>query len=245
MLSSVSHSQTVPTSPGRSIESYIAPSDVFPPESNYAGRAPAALSAFNKPNGSRVGEIKMQNPACVNLPEAGKEAQDCTFPPVFVYQPVGNGASKTYPIELAEWAYETLGIPSYAPTMKQGKDAWSRVEYPDGHVWVKTLATEVRPYEDVAYLVNEIDRFCLSPGDACTKATAQDEAEMKRLAPLVSCYDNPYTVVDRVTKSGKRYYKLDIDNLSFAVKTKLPRPIYMPTHKPDGSNAGSFFSRGC
>ena len=103
----------------------------------------------------------------------------------------------------------------------------------------------MRAYEDVAYLVNDLTDLCLTPGGACTKATAQDAEEMKRLAPLVSCYDNPYTVVDRVTKGGKRYYKLDIENLSADVTTQLPHPIYTPTNNPDGSNAGSFFSRGC
>lgn len=235
-LASTVHAST-PTAP---IESYVAPAGQFPAESNYGGRTPAPLAAYDAPKGTLVGHIRLERPDC--LRPSKSDAPQCTFPHHFVYKPMGKPSIGQ--VQLAEWGYETMGMVSYTPSVKDGDHAWSQVRYTGGSVWVKTRMSEVHPYEDVAYLTNAIEVFCASPGARCHPVSHEERTEMKRFANLTTCYDTPYTIVSRVMHAGRRYYKLDI-NTSAEHKTTLPHPIYVPTRNPDGSHTGGFFARGC
>lgn len=242
-LCALALSVTLHATPNHStIESYVAPPGQFPAESNYAGRIPAPLAAYDGPQGTLVGHIRLEDPACVLTPPPANEAERCTFPPSFVYKPMGKPTFSQ--VELAEWGYETMGMPSYAPSVKDGPYAWSKIQHKSGTVWVKTLWEHVHPYESVAYLVEDLPQFCTGPGTGCRAISAQDTAEMKRLASLITCYNSAYSIVDRITYKGTRYYKLDIDT-SGEHKTTLPHPIYVPTRRSDGSHFGDFYARGC
>lgn len=230
------------STPPAPIESYVAPPAQFPAESQYAGRVPSPLAAYDGPKGALVGHIRLEKPDCLraNLPTS--EAESCTFPLGFVYKPMGR--PDLSPVEIAEWGYETMGMPSYTPSIKDGTYAWSQVRHQNGSVWVKTQWAHVHPYESVAYLVEDLPQLCKAPGTQCRAVSSKDAAEIKRLANLITCYDSPYTIVDRITHKGERYYKLDIDT-SGEHKTTLPHPIYVPTRNPGGGHAGTFFARGC
>ena len=226
------------------IESYVAPPEQFPPESNYKARIPAPLAAYNAPRGTLVGHFVLKNAKCLITSKPPNKAQDCMFPLPFVYKALGSSIAQT--VELAEWGYETMGMISYAPSVKDGAYVWSQVQHAAGTVWLKTTSSAVHPYEEVAYLVKNIAVLCLAPGEQCTPVDAAINAEIKRVTAVVkTCFDDPYTIVDRVHKDGKRYYKLSIQNLSKTEATMLPRIVYMPTRNTDGSHTGMFFSRGC
>lgn len=233
--------QTGATAP---IESYIAPTAQFPAESNYAARTPAPLGAYDSVRGTLIGHIRLENPKCLTMPEKSKEKAGCEFPLNFVYKPMGSPT--THKVELAEWSYETMGMPSYKASVQDGAYAWSQVQHAAGAVWVKTSPDAVHLYENVAYLVPDLVQLCKEPGGQCTAVTPAIQKEIERVTAVVeTCFDSPYSVVDRITKDGKRYYKLGIENLSEGTPTTLPKTIYVPTRRPDGSHTGEFFSRGC
>lgn len=226
------------------IESYIAPPAQFPAESNYGSRTPSPLAAYDKPRGTLMGHIRLENPKCLAMTDPQKEVAGCEFPLTFTYKAMG--APTLHKVELAEWSYETMGMTSYSPSVKDADYAWSQVQHAAGVVWVKTKKEDVHPYEDVAYLVPSILELCLLPGEQCRSVDAGVTKEMQRVTALVeTCFDSPYSVVDRVTKNGKRYYKLSIENLGEGKSTSLPHVVYVPTRNPDGSHTGEFFSRGC
>lgn len=228
----------------QTIESYVAPQALFPSESNYQGRVPAPLDAFDAPNGQKIGSIQIARPQCLVSSDKNKNDEACVFPLPVVYQ--ATGKPKVSIVQMAEWSYETMGMLSYKPSIQQGGDAWSQVQHANGSVWVKTKKEEVHAYEDVAYLVDNIKTFCTEPGSQCTPVDSTVAKEMSRVTLAIgTCYDSPYTVVDRVMERGKRYYKLSIENLDPDEKTSLPSPIYVPTRNTDGSHTGHFFSRGC
>ena len=226
------------------IESYIAPPAQFPAESNYGNRTPSPLAAYDKPRGTLMGYIRLENPKCIAMPDSQKEVAGCEFPLTFAYKAMGQPV--LHKVELAEWNYETMGMTSYTPSIPDGEFAWSQVQHASGSVWVKTKQADVHSYEDVAYLSPSISELCLLPGEQCRLVDAGIIKEMQRVTTLVkTCFDSPYSVVDRVTKNGKRYYKLSIENLGEGALTSLPHIVYVPTRNPDGSHTGEFFSRGC
>ncbi len=234
--------QTMPSESPRAIESFVAPPALFPPESSYDGKVPPDLPAFDRANGRRVGSIALARPECIAMAQDRQEAVGCTYPLGFVYKTTD--ALQAYPVPVKEWSYETLGFPSYRASIFQGHETWSEVQHAGGAVWVKTAAKDVHPFEELAYLVPNIAMLCTQPGEHCHPVLPAHHREIARVATLTgTCYNSPYTVVDRVTKRSKRYYKLDIEN--WQGKSFLPRPIYVPTRNADGSHAGEFFARGC
>lgn len=148
----------------QTIESYVAPQDLFPSESSYQAHVPAPLDAFDGPNGNKIGVIRIAKPHCLTTPK--KNDTGCEFPMPIVYQAIGK--SKTSNVEIMEWTYETMGMPSYKPSIQKDGNTWSLVKHENGTVWVKTKKDDVHAYEDIAYLVNNIKELCLEPGNQCT-----------------------------------------------------------------------------
>jgi hypothetical protein len=203
---------------------------------------PPALAAFDKPRGKRVGEIRLESPKCLTEPASTEGSESCSYPLRYVF--AREGSANATNVEVAEWSYETLGLVSYRPSIPQGRTLWSALETDQGVVWVQTDAGDVHPFERVAYLVQDFSVLCEGPGLKCSPPAAGMGAEMARLAAETTCYDNPYSVVGVIETQGRRYYRLELENLE-GRPTSLPHPIYVPTRNASGQHTGDFYSRGC
>lgn len=221
----------------RPVEAFVAPAALF---GSPDGRStsPSGLPAYERPGGRTVGQVRQEPDGC----DAGPEQSTCVWPPTYKLWLVGGGGSTA--VETGEWSYEQLGLITYARPRLQGGVAWTAIAAGDHTVWIRSLPDEVHEYERLATLVEAPPLLCAQPGKGCTAPTPAELKEMARLAPLVSCYPSPYTITDVVARAGRRYYRLEIDNLD-GRHTSLRQPVYVPTRTPGNQHTGTFYARGC
>ena len=214
------------------VEAYVAPPSLFPLEGDYQGKPPGVIQAYNADRTSSIGEITGRQ----NCKEG-----NCDI----VFELTLKGSHRRISVEVAEWNYETVGLVTYEPSIFSAGKAWSPLNTSVGKIWIQTDASDVHRFESLVSTVPNPLQWCSSPGQ-CSKTSQAFLNELDRVAALVTCYDNPYTVTSVVTHNRKRYYRLDLPKpLPFGVTTNLPTVGYVPVYNRDGMHTGTFFSRGC
>lgn len=230
----------------RPVESFVAPSHLFPMEGtafmDEAGNpvAYAPLAAWDAPGGRRLGEVRLEQPGCVLKPDAKECAQGLRW-----HLQTSSGALHAVPTR--EFRYEGAGLVSYVPSVRLGKEVWSRIEYARGSFWVNTPA--VVPYESLATVITSFDLWCARPGQ-CAAPSKEMLAEVARVDNgefrVAGCYSHAYLAEGIVTHGGKRYYRASLVEIEPGAKQpKLPRTGFVPVRRVDGTHTGDFYSRGC
>lgn len=214
------------------IEAYVSPPELFAIEGNYEGRTPRPLDVYDSQRAKVVGRIEARQ---------GCEGDFCTW--VFELRLATGKASR---LEVEEWSYETLGLVTYAdPVQAAGGQVWSRLDTPLGAFWVRTPKVQVHRFEELVSVVEDPAVWCTQPG-RCAKTPSAVAAELKRLAPQLSCYASPYQVEGTVTVAGKRYYRMVLPQpLPDDVRTSLPAQAFVPVRDAHGEHTGTFSPRGC
>lgn len=247
LLFSVATSQVLA---GKPIEAYVSPGHLFPMEGTvFMDRDEPtkrvdykALPAYADRGGQQIGEVRLARPDCVGQ----EQLRACADVTPQWYLETARGK---YPLEVAEYSYETAGLVSLHPVAKSGAVSWSRIDYIGGHFWVRTSTSAVFEHERLAHAVGDFDTWCRAPGD-CGPVPRDMAQEVAKVAAgkyeLEGCYGEAYEVKEVVTTLSGRYYHVTRANVIAGHPVpNLPAAGFIPTRDRSGKHTGVFYSRGC
>lgn len=242
--------QNVEVDRTRPIVSFISPPHLFPTEGQSFARRNGQsgtenyrpLPAYDKPDGTVIGDVRMANVQCV-----GKEEAPGCSARFGWYLQTAAGARFRLPVD--DYEYNTGALVSYEASVPKGALTWSRIQYAKGAFWVGTSARDVVGYESKATQADNFDQWCDAPGK-CAPLNRQMQDELARVRDgkyaLDTCYDNAYTIEALVGAPGQQYYRVKlVDSQSGKPRPKLPKTGFIPVRTRSGAHTGSFSSVGC
>jgi hypothetical protein len=234
----------------KAIVSFVSPGHLFPVEGTAfhhrsdptASETYRPLTAYDKVGGSRIGEVKMADPACVGASTEPRCDQGHAWDLELL-----DGSRRR--LQVGEHSYETNGLLSYVPGIQGPGGVWSQIESSHGPFWVVTPPEEVIPFEQLVHVIERFDRWCESPG-VCTPVSREMAAEVRKIDEgqfqLAGCYQHAYEVTGIVSAGGERYYQVSVSKVEEGSREpRLPKSSFIPVRNLDGSHTGTFYSRGC